>query len=1037
MRALLPLLVALLSACPSAEPPPPVDEGPDTWSLSRDLGAQPSAWDGGDVYASGGLHAIDGEDPPPLPVEGDVTFLGRAGDALLAFVPGAGLWRLEWADWSESTLPGLPLAGLLNPRGTPVPFGVDGDGPTVWLATIGGLLRSEDRGRTFASVPVGASGSLNVLFTDVVAFDQEVWAVAQLADSMLPGQFAGLLAGTVFHSADGGSTWEDASVGLGATAPTAVIRRASGEVCVASLDGGVACREGGGWSAKSEPIDAVALGEVEGRLVVGLAGGGLMIETDEGWHTTDSAPVLGLRDGRAITAAGELYSVDADFRPSAPPGQATVHLALSFHVNLYHSYRGDTNDEDGYGKDLRVMRTTLDWLDAHPGVHADWDIENHFSLDGWMQTDGADVLLRLQERVADGLDDVRLMSWNNGAMASSSREEFDASVLWGVESLEAAFGRVVPGVQPQENMITPDHLGWYRAAGIEWVTLFYAANGFTGPRVDIELTGRALHNPVTLTDPLGDSLTWLPVYHHADVLDHGGLAAWARQLRRSQDGDVLLAVHFDADGESWENFGAELDALQAQVDAGEVVYSTLQAYLDEHEPVASVALVGDQADGTGDGFQSWAEKDFNHRLATRIFEARTLADQARALAGDQADVQEALDVALVPRLLALSTTHFGLAAPFLADQRVVRAWEYADTAVVAAQDALDAAVAHLPPLEPGQVAVTSWRDAAGPTLVEIPATVPVVDWSGVDAVGLFDGGEELAIGVRIDDDGANDGLVDVLLSVVLDLWAGETRRLDLSFDDAPGRPTGALVEADAPDLSALSAPFTECGGARAMGSEASVTTSTSAGFVATTARSWDLGLCGAAGTVDVQQRRFDGLPGVIVEVEATLGAAADPDDAESIALSPLSCPGLASTMSWRPFGGGWRQRGVRAGADSWNGFSADGAVALGCADGSEIGVAHRVPERSSLAFAPFRERGGVAMLAPLGTLWGSGPFHAPRATGGSGVGEVVTSLVGSQYRPAAPDWAGQTVRYRLLVGSDLSPEALDLFAHPPLVRVGE
>lgn len=40
-----------------------------------------------------------------------------------------------------------------------------------------------------------------------------------------------------------------------------------------------------------------------------------------------------------------------------------VHIAFGFHVNLYHSYRGDTNDNAGFGGDIRVIRSILDVLD--------------------------------------------------------------------------------------------------------------------------------------------------------------------------------------------------------------------------------------------------------------------------------------------------------------------------------------------------------------------------------------------------------------------------------------------------------------------------------------------------------------------------------------------------------------------------------------------------------------------------------------------------------------------------------------------------
>ena len=58
-------------------------------------------------------------------------------------------------------------------------------------------------------------------------------------------------------------------------------------------------------------------------------------------------------------------------------------------------------------------------------------------------------------------------------------------------------------------------------------------------------------------------------------------------------------------------------------------------------------------------------------------------------------------------------------------------------------------------------------------------------------------------------------------------------------------------------------------------------------------------------------------------------------------------------------------------------------------------------------------------------------------TGGHGIGEITASTVCSQFRPAAPDWSGQSVSYTLLLTDGSDTDVLDLFAHPPLVRVGE
>ena len=40
-----------------------------------------------------------------------------------------------------------------------------------------------------------------------------------------------------------------------------------------------------------------------------------------------------------------------------------VHIALGFHVNPYHSFRADTNDENGFGQDIRIIQQTISELD--------------------------------------------------------------------------------------------------------------------------------------------------------------------------------------------------------------------------------------------------------------------------------------------------------------------------------------------------------------------------------------------------------------------------------------------------------------------------------------------------------------------------------------------------------------------------------------------------------------------------------------------------------------------------------------------------
>ena len=236
----------------------------------------------------------------------------------------------------------------------------------------------------------------------------------------------------------------------------------------------------------------------------------------------------------------------------------------------------------------------------------------------------------------------------------------------------------------------------------------------------------------------------------------------------------------------------------------------------------------------------------------------------------------------------------------------------------------------------------------------------------------------------------------------------------------------------------LAAPFSECDGER---SEGAVEPAGNAwveprGVIASQQEDLELPLCGASDSGTRLLQAFDGLPGTVVSVAMPIPEVPEPLDAESIALTPLVCAGTAETLTWRTFAGETRTRPVRPDQESWNGQSADGWASVTCADGTEIQVAHQVTTRTSLAFLPIRTTGGETTLAPLGTLWGDGPWHDSRVDGAIGLADLITSIVGDQFEPAAPDWPGRTITYSLLVGEELDEGTLELFAHPPLVQVG-
>ncbi|MFW5878241.1 MAG: hypothetical protein ACOCVR_00345, partial [Myxococcota bacterium] len=958
---------------------------------------------------------------------------------LLAGVFGAGIHRSTDLGQSFVPLAEAPPPGLLrmfNPRAEVLPFGAAGDASYAWLAGLGGLFHSVDGGERWQAADLFSTGSVNVLFTAVATHEARVAAVAMLADAILPAEQQGALSGVLFLSEDGGESFIDASSDAPFQSPTGVVVTADA-VMVSTLDRGTFELRDGSWSHLGGPDDAVGLALNEGGMDVASASRGLWRLEDEGWTQAGSGPIVAQAGDLALGHDGSIYRLEpgAGEAPAQPAG-GTVHIALSFHTNLYHSYRGDTLDDDGFGMDLRVIRRILDWLDEYPNVKGDWDIENAFSLDGWLAEQAPDVVSRIAERRQRGQDGLRLMSWNNGAMAASTRHEFRAAVEWGLESYLDAFGSYDPGVQPQECMITPEHIGWYEELGIEWITLFNSASPFTALRPEVEISGAAAYQPLLLRGSLesdGEMIV-VPVYHQADVLSHGGLLAWVKQISAAHPGDSLLVIHMDADAEVWESFDS---AIADVYDLDFVRFTTIQEYLDSHEPSETIVLQGDLADGMDDAFQSWSEKNVNHELYTLIAGARRELSIAAALAEDDAQTGRQIDEAMEPMLLSLSTTHFGLASPELHPDRESSARAHIASARDAASAALSSALA-TEAIDPGEVLVVNDRPSAGTALVHIPLSLPAQDFQGTEGLRILDAEQELPALIETTDGEGEDGLVHLAATVVLEMDEGEQRRLRWSYD--PSTPSQALGEVDPARLELaelVSLPFTECRGARgeAIASGSTETATDERGVRASRREELDVSLCEATGFVVRTFSVHDGLPGLVVDVEAELGLPARPHDSESVALTPLTCSSEATEITWQTFGGTVRSRPARRDVRVWNGQAVDGWLSMRCGDEVRQ-VAHHVGTRTSMAAYPLRNMGS-AVLAPLGTLWGTPAWHDARGAGGHPIGDAAVSVVGAQFRPSAVDWAGKTVRYRLLIGEGEIPAGtLDLFAHPPAVFVG-
>jgi hypothetical protein len=373
-----------------------------------------------------------------------------------------------------------------------------------------------------------------------------------------------------------------------------------------------------------------------------------------------------------------------------------IYIAFRFHGNFYHSYRGDTPDELGFGKDIRIIRhllKTLDELnDVGVPVCGTWDFENYFSLEKIMPAHCPDIIADLQRRVREGHDEMQLMSYNNGLISAHTAREFEEAIRRGVTNTAGSGLRDLFGdgfqvmVRPQEMMYTPIHLKLYRAFGIDAISLFYSALPFNGFSNFVpQLTFEQRYNPLTLSYPgIEETMTLMPCYNTGDLADHLTLRRWIKQMRDKQAGldqpqDLLLLIDMDADDEFWVGFnipilngrfstiGGLKGLVESVVDLEYVEFITPGWYLKNHSPLGSLIIGQDTADGSFDGLSSWVEKWSNQRLWTGLERARILELQTRRLLGQVTpdEIENLLGESFEARIKILSTTHFGMSAPVM------------------------------------------------------------------------------------------------------------------------------------------------------------------------------------------------------------------------------------------------------------------------------------------------------------------------------------------------------------------------------------
>ncbi|MFP4643816.1 MAG: hypothetical protein ACLFM0_05640 [Spirochaetales bacterium] len=339
---------------------------------------------------------------------------------------------------------------------------------------------------------------------------------------------------------------------------------------------------------------------------------------------------------------------------------ANIHLAFGLHLNF--------SDGIDSARAIARLESVLEALDAanERGVSCSgtWNMDQRTTLTR-LAAEAPQLLSRIQSRVKAGHDDVVYQSWNGELVSAMTAEEFEAARLRaehtpGREGLLDLFEQVRPIVRPPGMITSPATFDRYASSGMEAVCLFNSSTERDALR---RYAGRLdllqAHNPLRFDLQWSDlqrsdsggrqSITVVPTYHFYDLLEHGGLKNWVRELHRRQrsecpDRDLLLFIEFDVFARETEGFRMPpglrrvptangVDAILRSVeDLPYVRWTSLVNYLHTHDEVGSVSFPWDTVDAPGNGYAVLAESYESSILSSAVADDRACEAALAAIA---------------------------------------------------------------------------------------------------------------------------------------------------------------------------------------------------------------------------------------------------------------------------------------------------------------------------------------------------------------------------------------------------------------------
>lgn len=415
-----------------------------------------------------------------------------------------------------------------------------------------------------------------------------------------------------------------------------------------------------------------------------------------------------------------------------------IYFVPSPHINYYHSYRGDSRGESGFGQDIRILEEILDQLDTieerglcNCVARMTWDYGDTFWSIQLQKEYQEDVLNRIIERCKKGKDEVLIGSWGNVGQPFLDTEEFRNDHEWHLENsmgigLKQLFpSRIAPYARTQETMFTQGMIELYKQLGIEGIAMYYSAFPFdvSRPFLNPRLTWNQMYNPIKFKSAVTDaSILMIPMYSFGDILDYLSIKKWFELIRKKQEsgeikGHALLFLNFDMDDDTWVGIklpkflrwmpnSRGLIELAEAVDRYDYVeFGNLLDVVPKLKIQNETILRQDAADGSFNGFYNWAQKYNNTKFWTVGQRARWLKCISDNLACNNLpekvisqinrNIRKGDDLSetyIKNKLLFASTTNFGMSMPFLHENRHKTAMIYGIKAHIAAEKAVNIAI---------------------------------------------------------------------------------------------------------------------------------------------------------------------------------------------------------------------------------------------------------------------------------------------------------------------------------------------------------